>query len=256
MSTRHNGAPRVHRLSVVDQDLGLARSARVLILPGPTDDAIAGSSLEGQQHSWTADAIDFATGAALVDVVLLQLSALNAAGPDICRAIRSRQPDVVIIVLADRDDDPDIVTSLNSGADDYITTPFVPFAWLALMQAHLRRRPLEDLGDTVLHCGDLRMYLPARECTLAGQPVRLRPKQFELLERLARDTGKTVTQADLVAEVWGDRSATSPAALELHVAALRQRLTDVAETIDTPLSVPWIRARGGAGYRLEAVALS
>ena len=202
------------------------------------------------------DATDNAGGAALVDVVLLQLSALNAAGPDICRAIRSRQPDAVIIVLADRDDDPDIVTSLNNGADDYLNTPFVPFALLSLMQAHLRQRPQPEPGDTILRCGDLLVDVLARRCTLAGQPVRLRPKQFDLLERLARDAGKTITEADLVAEVWGDQGATSPAALDLHVAALRQRLTDVAETIDTPLNVPWIRARGGAGYRLVAVALS
>jgi DNA-binding response OmpR family regulator len=206
----------------------------------------------GYRVTWTM------TGAAAMeavarepwDVVLLDLGLPDVDGLDVCRALRRQQPDMVIVILTARGEDMDVITGLESGADDYVTKPFGMAVVLARIEAHLRRALLWD-SDEVLRCGDLVLDPGRRRCTLAGREVHLRPKLFDLLGRLARDVGDTVTREDLMAEVWDENWVGPTKTLDVHISALRRRLAEAAEQAGSSVIAPRITTIRGVGYRLE-----
>lgn len=174
------------------------------------------------------------------DLVITDLMMPDITGVDICRTIRktARTP---IIVLSVRDQDPVKVQALDAGADDYVTKPFSTQELLARVRAHLRRAP-ERRTDEVIASGEFRIDPAGHSVTLAGQPVHLTPKEFELLLFFARNAGKVLTHRVLLTSVWGAQSAHQPEYLRVFVGQLRKKLqgdTD-KEYIQTE---PWI------GYR-------
>jgi two-component system KDP operon response regulator KdpE len=174
------------------------------------------------------------------DLVITDLMMPDISGVDICRAIRktARTP---IIVLSVRDQDRPKVEALDAGADDYVTKPFSTQELLARVRAQLRRAP-ERITDEVLHCGDFRIDPAAHLVALAGNPVHLTPKEFELLVFFARNAGKVLTHRVLLTTVWGAQSAQQPEYLRVFVGQLRKKLQGDSgkEYIQTE---PWI------GYR-------
>jgi len=210
----------------------------------------------GHDASWSvtgADAIEVARSTTL-DLVLLDLGLPDIDGIDVCRVLRAEQPDVVIIMLTARGEDMDVITGLESGADDYVTKPFGMTVMQARVRAHLRRLP-DAVDLEVLRSGDLEIQPGARRCTIGGVEVPLRAKQFELLERLARDLGRTVSRERLMADVWDENWFGSTKTLDVHVATLRQRLAAVAAkaaaAAGRPLVLPRVATVRGVGYQLE-----
>jgi DNA-binding response OmpR family regulator len=189
-----------------------------------------------------------------LDLVLLDLGLPDVDGIDICRILRSELPDVVILMLTARDEDMDVITGLESGADDYITKPFGMTVLQARVRAHLRRLPAWTDVD-VLRSGDLEIQPGARRCSIAGVQVPLRAKQFDLLERLAREIGRPVPRDTLMADVWDENWFGSTKTLDVHIATLRQRLSTVAATAAAaagrPLKLPQVVTVRGVGYMLD-----
>ena len=189
-----------------------------------------------------------------LDLVLLDLGLPDVDGIDVCRILRTEQPDVVIIMLTARGEDMDVITGLEAGADDYVTKPFGMTVLQARVRAHLRRLP-ETAGADVLRSGDLEIQPGARRCTIAGVEVPLRAKQFELLERLARDVGRPVPRDVLMADVWDENWFGSTKTLDVHVATLRQRLAaaaaQAAAAAGRPLTLPKVVTVRGLGYLLD-----
>jgi DNA-binding response OmpR family regulator len=231
-------------------------SARLLIVE---DDARIGAALQnaferqGFPTGWVttgADAVE-TVDAGTVDVVLLDLGLPDTDGISVCRILRQRRPDLLIIMVTARADDMDVVAGLVSGADDYVTKPFRLAVLLSRVRAHLRRRPPGTAAE-VLRCGELTLEPGARRCTLAGQPVHLRLKHFELLELLLRDRGRVVTREDLITHAWGDEWEGSTRVLDVHIAFLRQMLADARDRAgDHAAGIPRIGTVRSVGYRLE-----
>ena len=211
------------------------------------DDAIGDaltSVLAGAGHTVTRSSHGAAALAAAeadaVDVVLLDLGLPDMDGVDVCRRLRRIAPDLAILVVTARDDEMDVVLGLNAGADDYVTKPFR----LGELQARLGalvRRAVDTAGRS-LAVGGVEIDPAARVARRDGEPIALRPREFDLLLLLARNAGRVVARERILAELWSDGWGESSKTLDMHISTLRRQLGD-------PDPITTLR---GVGYRLDA----
>jgi DNA-binding response OmpR family regulator len=233
----------VGRLLLVEDDEGIGHHVE--------------SALRSHGHtvSWQrtgADALAQAEGAPF-DLVLLDLGLPDMDGVEVCRDLRVRQPGCVLVMLTARRDEMDVVVGLEAGADDYITKPFGLVELLARVRAHLRRQGAGavEASMDVFTDGDLMLDPRTRRCTVAGAEVDLRPKEFDLLARLARQPGRAVSREVLMADVWDENWLGSTKTLDVHIAAVRRRLDGAAARHPSPVRLPGITTLRGHGYRLD-----
>ena len=172
-----------------------------------------------------------------IRLVVLDLTLPDMDGIDLCRQIRTRSS-VPVVMLTARDEEPDRIAGLAVGADDYIGKPFSPRELVARMKAVLRRVEPEG-DDKLLVLGDVVLQRSAREVAVAGEPVELRPKEFDLLAYLIENRGIVVSRDLLLERVWGYDYAGGTRTVDVHVAQLRRKL-------DRPDLIRTIR---GAGYK-------
>ncbi|MGX4691555.1 response regulator transcription factor [Streptomyces sp. JNUCC 63] len=184
------------------------------------------------------------------DALLLDLGLPDIDGIDIARTLRARHPDLLIIILTARTDDIDVIAGLDAGADDYLVKPFSLTVLLARLRAHLRRHT-SATSATPIRLGDLVVDTAARRCTLLGEDVVLRPKEFELLALLGRHAGEAVSRETLMAEVWDENWFGSTKTLDVTMAGLRRHLAQAAATNSVPVRLPRIITLRGHGYRLD-----
>ncbi|MEP6781533.1 MAG: response regulator transcription factor, partial [Gemmatimonadaceae bacterium] len=159
------------------------------------------------------------------------------------RELRGRNVRTPILMVTARDAIADRISGLDGGADDYLTKPFDFGELLARLRALLRRP--EVLQPITITVGDLSIDTRAHEVTRAGVPITLTGKEYALLELLARQTGRVVSRADIVAHVWDDNHDSFTNAVEVYVNRLRGK-------IDCAPWSPLIHTRRGAGYVLTA----
>lgn len=182
------------------------------------------------------------------DLVLLDLGLPDLDGVEVCRQLRASQPSTVLVMLTARTEEMDVVVGLESGADDYLTKPVRLAELLARVRAHLRRvTPVPPRAQPALVIGELQVDTAGRRVTVAGREVPLRAKEFDLLARLAATPDVAVSRETLMAEVWDENWFGPTKTLDVHVAALRRKLTGL-----TGLgTMPRIVTLRGHGYRLE-----
>jgi DNA-binding response OmpR family regulator len=192
------------------------------------------------------------------DLILLDLGLPDIDGVEVCRDLRTRQPGSVLVMLTARRDEMDVVVGLEAGADDYLTKPFGLTELLARVRAHLRRRSVnrtpDGHDDEPFVSGDLVLDGESRRCLVAGTEVALRAKEFDLLSRLAAQPGQAVSRDTLMTDVWDENWFGSTKTLDVHIASLRRRLVEAAESADPPARIPVITTLRGHGYRLEPMA--
>jgi two-component system response regulator RegX3 len=163
----------------------------------------------------------------------------------LCRQLR-RRCEVPIIMLTARDTETDTVAGLEAGADDYVTKPFSSGQLIARIRAVLRRhQPPEPNPTSVLGSARVRMDLYAHRVTVAGSPVSLPLKSFQLLEALLRSPGQVLTRGELIDQVWGPDSGLESKALDAQVAPLRK-----AHEID-PADPQHLHTVRGVGYAYD-----
>jgi DNA-binding response OmpR family regulator len=222
----------------------------------PTIGQALSSSLgaHGYEVVWCTEGQEAArvAGEGAFDLVLLDLGLPDRDGVALCRELRARQRDAVIVMLTARDDEMDVIIGLEAGADDYLTKPVRLAELHARIRAHLRRveavRPAGDEQSVKL--GDLVIDLAARRVTVAGQDLSLRAKEFDLLARLAAQPGAAISREVLMADVWDANWFGSTKTLDVHVAALRKRLQAVPDGARLPVII----TLRGHGYRLDVPA--
>lgn len=183
------------------------------------------------------------------DLVLLDLGLPDSDGVEICRDLRLCQPTTVIVMLTARRDEMDVVVGLEAGADDYVTKPFALAPLVARIRAHLRRQSAWPTPSPRFCNGDLILDFDARRCLVQGLDVGLRPKEFDLLARLAREPGRAVDRETLMADVWDANWIGSTNTLDVHIAALRRRLEEARR--ESGARLPSIVTLRGRGYRFE-----
>jgi DNA-binding response OmpR family regulator len=156
-------------------------------------------------------------------LVILDIGLPGADGFDVCREIRTRSA-VPILMLTARDEEADRVAGLEVGADDYVSKPFSPRELAARVKAVLRRsEPAAPLMQR-FEIGDVVLDPQAREVTVAGEPVELTGKEFDLLAYLLENAGIVVSRDQLLDRVWGMTYAGGTRTVDVHVAQLRRKL--------------------------------
>jgi DNA-binding response OmpR family regulator len=174
------------------------------------------------------------------DVVLLDLGLPDIDGFTLIGMIRAASM-VPIIVITAAGDDPTMIRSLDAGADDYVVKPFTLDHVSARIRAVVRRT--RRLEAEPIRVGDLVIDEPTRTVTLAGQPVTLARREFDLLLALAQRPGVVVSKRDLLTDVWEQPDA-SERTVDVHLSWLRRKL---GETAAQPRYLHSVR---GVGVRL------
>ncbi len=226
---------RKPRILVVDDEAQIARvlraglTARGYEVRSASDGALALAALE----EWGPD------------LVMTDLSMPGIDGIELCRRIRSRS-EIPIIVLSVKGEEGTKVEALDAGADDYVTKPFGMDELIARVRAALRRTAARTTGtDTVLEGGDFRIDLDARSVTVRGEPVRLTPKEYELLVFFMRNAGKVLTHRAILSAVWGGNYVEQVEYLRVFVGHLRKKVeADPSHPVHV-LTEPW------TGYRFD-----
>lgn len=180
------------------------------------------------------------------DLVLLDVNMPGRSGLDTCREIRDSS-DVPIIMLTVRNSERDKVQALDAGADDYVVKPFGVEELMARIRAALRRAsPSESLAP--FHSGDLEIDFDRRAVSLKENPVRLTPKEFELLRHLVANQGKTLGHRRLLQAIWGPDYGEETEYLRVFINQLRKKIEPDRRHPRYIHTEPWI------GYRFEPPA--
>jgi two-component system KDP operon response regulator KdpE len=203
--------------------------------------ALTAAGFEALRADTGADGLR-AIATASPDAVVLDLGLPDMDGKDLLRAARAFYSGPVLVLSA-RDREVEKIASLDIGADDYVQKPFGVGELLARLRVALRHR-LERIGaEPVIAAGDLEIDLVKRMVSRAGEPVRLSPKEYELLARLAEGDGRVLTHRQLLTAIWGPAHVDDLPYLRVLVGQLRQKIE--AE----PASPKRVLTEPGVGYR-------
>jgi two-component system OmpR family response regulator len=176
------------------------------------------------------------------DVVLLDVNLPQADGFEVCRRLRASEVWTPVLFLSGRSGVPDRVAGLDAGGDDYLVKPFALEELNARLRAVGRReaRP----RPAVLRAGDLEVDPAAHRVRRGSAEVALSPKEFALLELLARRVGQVVSRADIVDALWDFAFDPRSNVVEAVVSRLREK-------VDMPFGRSTIDTVRGTGYRLR-----
>jgi two-component system KDP operon response regulator KdpE len=182
----------------------------------------------------------------LPDLVILDLMLPKRDGYDVCRSIREFSL-VPVVMLSAKGEQVDKLRGFEMGADDYLTKPFAPQELLARVQAVLRRsqQGAPPTSAAVVRCGPIAIDFVRRRVTVDGEPVRLTPTEFKLLQQLAVNAGKVLSHTELLTKVWGPEYRDDRDYLWAYIRHLRRKLEPNPETPVHILSEP------GVGYVLD-----
>ncbi|MBB3456796.1 two-component system OmpR family response regulator [Rhizobium sp. BK313] len=178
------------------------------------------------------------------DVYVIDRMLPGLDGLSIVRSMRAagvKTPALFLSAIAGIDDR---VEGLEAGADDYLVKPFAFSELLARVNA-LARRPPAISEKTLLQVADLTMDVMKRRVTRAGVEIELQPREFTLLEVLARNEGRVVTRTMLLERVWDFHFDPKTSVVETHISRLRGK-------IDKPFDVPLLHTIRNTGYSLHA----
>ncbi|QHC23375.1 response regulator transcription factor [Streptomyces sp. GS7] len=173
-------------------------------------------------------------------LIILDLMLPLINGYRVCAQLRRDGITTPILILTAKDGEWDQAEALDTGADDYLAKPFSYPVLLARLRALQRRA--STFSTVVLTVGDLTLDVAARACRRAGSKIALTPREFAILQLLARHPGKAVTKRDLLYHAWPEDAA-DPNLVEARISALRRK-------IDTPFGRHSLQTVRGHGYRL------
>ena len=174
------------------------------------------------------------------DLVILDLMLPTIDGREVCRILR-REGDVPIIMLTALSEEIDQVTGLEIGADDYITKPFSPRALVARVRALLRRTRGEVKAPGIIRTGGLEIDSEKYSVTFNGNPIKLTPYEFKVLQLLASRPGQTLTREQLLDDLHGAASSIDRS-VDSHIKNLRKKL-------ETASGESMLETVYGIGYR-------
>ena len=220
------------RILLIEDDPGIRKFLRVAL-------EAQGFTME-EEASGKAGIAKAAT--ALPDLVVLDLGLPDMDGKAVIARIREWSK-VPILILSVRQAEEEKVAALDAGANDYVVKPFGIAELLARVRALLRSASGGIVPETEIVRRDLRIDLAGHEVVLAGEPLRLTRKEFDLLALLARNAGRIVTHRQLLADIWGPAHEHDLQYLRVFIGRLRAKLGD------DPAAPRFILNEPGVGYR-------
>ena len=226
------GERRARRLLLVEDDEALAREiADELRTHGDTVD-VAARGGDGLARA----------GTGTYDLLILDLLLPGRDGLAVLERLRADAVRTPVLVLSALASVGDRVAGLKAGGDDYLTKPFATEELLARVEA-LLRRPV-DTRATVLRAGPLVLDLIERTATRDGRVLDLLPREFRLLEYMARRPDQVLTRAMVLEDVWHYRFTPQTNVVDVHIGRLRHK-------VDLPGEVALIHSVRGAGFSLR-----
>ncbi|WP_430398458.1 response regulator [Ferrovibrio sp.] len=225
---------RARSILVIDDEMQIRRFLRTGLSVQGYDVIEAESGAEGLKAITTINP----------DLVILDLQLGDMDGLDVLRRIREWSW-LPILILSVRSRENEKVRALELGADDYITKPFGMPELVARVHALLRRMPTVA-GQPIFAVGQLSIDMVRRQVFLEGREIKLSPKEYALLQFLARHAGKVVTHEQLLTEVWGRSHVEDGHYLRIFMRKLRQKMER------DPARPRYIVTELGVGYRLLA----
>jgi two-component system, OmpR family, alkaline phosphatase synthesis response regulator PhoP len=206
--------------------------------------------IEGYEvHVATDGATGLAHARALSpDLIVLDLMLPGMDGYRVLKTLREEGINTPVLILSARGEETDKVLGFHLGADDYVAKPFGLLELLARVDALLRRaaatRAMPKLAGPITF-GDVQIDTGTHSVRRAGEPVTLRPKEYDLLIALLQRKGQVVTRSELLEEVWGYSGEVYSRTVDTHVAELRRKLeVNAAE----PRHILTVRK---TGYRIQ-----
>jgi OmpR-family two-component system manganese-sensing response regulator len=179
------------------------------------------------------------------DLLIFDWDMPYKSGIELCKSFRSKGGTTPIIMLTGKVGLDEKELGLDAGADDYVTKPFELRELSARIRAVLRRPP--TIEASLLKCRGLQLDVHAREVSKDGKAIDLLPREIAVLEFLMRNPNQVFSIEALQTRIWPSDSETSPDALRVHIARIRNKIDDHGET-------PVIKTIRGEGYMLDARA--
>jgi two-component system KDP operon response regulator KdpE len=176
------------------------------------------------------------------ELTILDLGLPDMDGLNVLKSIR-QWSSMPVLILSVRDSEPDIVSCLDAGADDYLLKPFRTGELLARVRTALRHRPGQPAGD-LFECRGVSVDLSARSVKKSGTVVKLTATEFSLLALLVRHAGKVLTHRFILEQVWGPTHTDETQYTRVYVGQLRKKIED------DPANPKLLLTESGIGYRL------
>jgi two-component system, OmpR family, KDP operon response regulator KdpE len=207
----------------------------------------AGFELEGMSVLEAATGAEAIRAATLrsVDLIILDLALPDMDGAAVVERLRCWSG-IPIIVLSVRSSEAEKIRLLELGADDYVVKPFGMGELLARARAALRRQRTRAVADPVVRVGSLCIDLARRIVSIDGAEVQLTPKEYRLLDVLARHAGNVVSHQQLLKDVWGPSHAHDTHYLRIFIRKIRKKIEK------DPVQPKILKTELGVGYRLMA----
>lgn len=233
------------KILIADDDPQILRALRVTLIARGYDVLFARNGAEAINKAIESKP----------DLYLIDLGMPHLDGLEVITALRGWTT-APILVVSGRTDSADKVAALDAGADDYVTKPFAIDELLARVRALSRRSAHESTSaEPIVKVGGITVDLGAKTVTRmdleagTNKAVRLTPTEWKILELLARNRGKLVTQQMILNEIWGARKSSDSGYLRLYISQLRKKLE-----VD-PSHPQILFTEAGMGYRLAADSL-
>ncbi len=181
-----------------------------------------------------------------VRLLLLDITLPQMDGFAVCRKVRQNK-NIPILILSARVGKEDKLHGFELGADDYMEKPVDPDILLAKINALFQRAYTESESESILHAGIIKIDFDARIVLKNDEQLELNVKEYELLELLIRNRGKTLNKDYIFNEIWGVDSFSEPQTLTVHIKRLRDKIED------NPKEPRYLKTIWGVGYRYEEV---
>ncbi|QOT00138.1 response regulator transcription factor [Brevibacterium sp. JNUCC-42] len=176
------------------------------------------------------------------DLILLDVMIPQLSGIEVCRRIRETGSEVPIVMLTARNEVPDIVAGLDSGANDYLTKPFAIEELFARIRANLR--PVFAKNQEIIHLDSLEIQVQNRRVFRDTKEIQLTPREFDLLLYLANHQGQALTREQLLTAVWGFDFMGNTNVVDVYIRYLRNK-------VERKRSKKLIHTIRGVGYSLR-----
>ncbi|MCD2501969.1 response regulator transcription factor [Clostridium sp. NSJ-145] len=181
-----------------------------------------------------------------IDLILLDIMMPQLDGIEACMKIREEN-NMPIIMISAKSEDMDKIHGLTAGADDYITKPFNPLELIARVKSQLRRYKKyndSNISKVIIEIGDLTINTDTRLVYVGGKEVRLTPKEFDILELLARNKGTVLSIRKIYESVWKEDFFKSDSTVMVHITKIREKIES------DPKNPIYIKTIWGVGYKI------
>ena len=178
-----------------------------------------------------------------IDLVISDITLEDGDGYELCQKIRQNS-DVLFIFLTALDQEVDMVTGYDLGADDYITKPFSLMVLISKVNALMRRTSLREESKRIIRCRNLSFYPEEMKLLINNEEVILSKNEYKLLNRLIKNSGQIVTKGQLLEALWDkDGAFVDENTVAVNIRRLREKIEDI------PSEPVFIKNIRGIGYR-------